>query len=52
VSLLDHGFLVHSYAHTSDRQGEIAEEGPTPADALQRADFGRRLIGYEDLPLE
>jgi hypothetical protein len=43
VSLLD---------HASDGQEEAAEEGPTPEDALLRADFGRRLIGYEDLPLE
>ncbi|KAJ7908739.1 hypothetical protein B0H13DRAFT_2661866 [Mycena leptocephala] len=56
VSLLDHGFLDHSYAHGHEHghaEGEVAEEsGPTPADALRRADFGRKLIGYEDLPLE
>ncbi|KAJ7878680.1 hemolysin-III related-domain-containing protein [Mycena leptocephala] len=56
VSLLDHGFLGHSYAHGHEHghaEGEVAEEsGPTPADALRRADFGRKLIGYEDLPLE
>ncbi|KAJ7881446.1 hypothetical protein B0H13DRAFT_2345193 [Mycena leptocephala] len=44
VSLLDH-------AH-AEGEGEEEESGPTPADALRRADFGRKLIGYEDLPLE
>ncbi|KAJ7878669.1 hypothetical protein B0H13DRAFT_2668072 [Mycena leptocephala] len=43
VSLLD---------YAPDGQEEAAEEGPTPADALRRGDFGRKLIGYEDLPLE
>jgi hypothetical protein len=54
VSLLDHGHTHgFGYDHAFDGQQEGEEEsGPTPEDALRRADFGRRLIGYENLPLE
>ncbi|KAJ7871768.1 hypothetical protein B0H13DRAFT_2554181 [Mycena leptocephala] len=38
--------------HAADEGASEEESGPTPADALRRADFGRKLIGYEDLPLE
>jgi hypothetical protein len=44
VSLLD---LAHA-----EGEGEEEESSPTRADALLRADFGRKLIGYEDLSLE